>query len=269
MDPNVAPPSKPTRIWPVVLVLLLLAGGGVVGWGVFLTPRGREAAVVVEDAGVAEVLDAGPSRSVDEGDALLKQLAARWSADAEYARWLDSLSLRHLVSATLLVAEGNSPRPALPFLSLSAPFSVREEQGPPPPRKKKGPPPPREERLFISAESTARYDVLVKVLGSVDAAAAGDAWARLEPYCDAAFGEISRPGTRFRDTLTTAVKRVLAVQVPEGELEVVGRGGVYVFKDPALEARSALDKQLLRMGAANAKVLQEQLRVFAAHAHLE
>lgn len=271
-QPPALPPSKRMRVWPLV-VLILLAVGAFVGWRVYWEPRDPAEAAPAEDAGVAE-LDAGPPLSLEEGDALFKTLAGRWSSDGLVAQWLQAASLRHLVSATQLIAEGSSPRPALPFVSISGAFAVREEQGPlvrPVKRgKRKGlPPPPREERLFISAEGSARYGVITKAFGSLDAAAAGDAWSKLEPFCEVAFGEISRPGSRFHDALTAAVKRVLSVQVPEGEIEVVPKGAIYLFKDPALESLSPAEKQLLRMGPANVKVIQDQVRLFASHAQLD
>src|SRR3990167_9133594 len=122
------PPPRKTPIWPFLLGLLI-AIGGVTAWRVFSQPRGPVEAPVV-DAGVPVVvaaeIDAGPVLSIDDGDTLLKKLGAGWSADPLFAKWLDSLVLRQLVAATQLVAEGSSPRPALPFLSITGPFAVRE-----------------------------------------------------------------------------------------------------------------------------------------------
>jgi hypothetical protein len=69
--------------------------------------------------------------------------------------------------------------------------------------------------------------------------------------------------------LSSAVSRVVNVKFPEGEVELVPKGAVYAFKDPALEGLSGAEKQVLRMGAKNGSVLQNQLRVFAEHAKLE
>lgn len=264
--------AKRTRVWPFVVIVLLAVAGGV-GWFVSRQPRGPLEAPPVDAGSPGAERDAGPALSIDEGDLLLQKWAGAWSSDALVAQWLHAASLRHLVSATQLVAEGNSPRPALPFVSISGSFAVREEQHPgarPVKKgKKKGPPPPRGERLFISPESYARYDAITRAFGSLDAAAAGEAWSKLEPYCEVAFGEIGRPGARFHDTLAAALERVLSVQVPSGEIEVVGKGAVYLFKDPALESLSPAEKQLLRMGPDNVKVIQDQLRSFASHAGLD
>lgn len=194
--------------------------------------------------------------SIDEGDAKLKQLGAGWSKDPGYARLLQQLSLRHLVAAAQLVASGESPRSALPFLSISGAFAVREEGR------------ANQERRFMSDASFARYDVLGKMIGSIDAAAAGDAYAQLRPYCDAAFSEIGRPGKNFEDELTAAVRRIVNVRFPQGDLELVPKGAVYAYADPALESLSGAEKQVLRMGPTNGRVLQRQLSDFARAAKL-
>ena len=204
------------------------------------------------EAPVAEA----PRPSIEEGDAKLRKVGAGWSKAPTYARLLQQLSLRHLVAAMQLVAAGESPKPALPFLSVSGPFIVREAGR------------ATQERRFMTNTSFARYDVLGKMIGSIDAGAAGDAYAQLRPFCEAAFSEVGRPGQRFADQLTAAVRRIVNVRFPEGEVELVPRGAVYAYADPSLEALSAAEKQVLRMGATNGRVLQRQLSDFARHAQL-
>jgi len=125
-----------------------------------------------------------------------------------------------------------------------------------------------QERRFISQASFKRYDALGKLVGSIDAAAAGDAYAQLLPYCDAVFAEIGVPGKKFEDQLAAAVRRVVNVKFPEGEVELVPKGAVYAYADPTLESLSAAEKQVLRLGPENGRILQRQLRAFAARAKL-
>ena len=194
--------------------------------------------------------------SIDEGDAQLKQLGAGWSKHPDYAGLLQQLSLRHLVSVVQLVAGGDSPRPALPFLSIPGAFAVREEGK------------ATQEKRYMTRASFARYDGLGKLIGSVDMGAAGDAYAQLRPYCDAVFAEIGRPGKQFEEQLTAAVRRIVGVQFPEGEVELVPKGAVFAYADPTLESLSAAEKQVLRMGPENGRVLQRQLKAFAERAKL-
>jgi hypothetical protein len=186
---------------------------------------------------------------VEDGDRRLHETAAKWSTDPMYERWLAMLSLRHLVAAAQMVSEGESPRSALPFLSIPGQFVADDDR-------------------VISPKSYQRYDVIARVAGSVDAAAAGDAYKKFKPFLDSAFTEIGRPGKSLDEVLSNAVQRVVNVKFPEGEVELVPKGAVYAFKDPALEGMSKAEKQILRMGAKNGSVLQNQLRVFAEHAKL-
>lgn len=269
-NPTSAPPRR--RAWPFVLVALaVVAGAGFFAWRVLEPPRGpEETPAPFVDAGVAvaEPVDAGPSVSIDDGDALLKKLASGWSTEPLFAKWLDAASLRHLVAAVQSVADGESPRVSLPFVSLAGGFTVREEAPPAPKKKPKRRAPAPEPRRFISAESYARYDAPTRALTSVPAASAGAAYAQVRPFLDAVFSEVGRPGTRFDDVFTAALERVLAVPVPEGEVEVVPKGLAYAFKDESLERRSPAEKHVLRLGRANASALQQWLRAFGEAAGL-
>lgn len=262
---------KHTR-WPIVVivVLVLVAAGAFFAFRVLEEPRVDAEASVVHVGG-AQAGDAGPALSLDDGDALLKKLAAGWSSHALFLKWLESFGLRQLVAATQLVADGESPRPVLPFLSIAGPFVVREEAPVGRParagRRRRAPSPPP--RLFIAPESYARYDEMTRVVTSVNAEALGDAWAELSPYVAVAFGEIGRPGTHFDDILTVALRRLLTVDLPEGDVELVPEGAVYGYKDPKLQSATKAEKHLLRMGPKNARAIQVALRNFAAHAHLD
>jgi hypothetical protein len=260
--PNETHPPPNLRIWPFFVIPLLLVGASLIAFRLVNPSRGAEEAPRVtagQEHPPPQVLDGGGEPvSIEEGDRRLRALAIGWSADPLFGRWLDVMSLRHLVAAVQLMADGESVKPALAFLSIQGPFAVREERVR-----------PAAERLFIAPVTYARYDGLVRVVGSIDAAAAGDAYVRLAPFFEAAFAEIGRPNRAFEDVLTAAVRRVVQVKLTDGEVELVPKGTVYAFKDPALEGLTAGEKQVLRLGPQNGEVLQRQLRKFAAHARLE
>jgi Protein of unknown function (DUF3014) len=267
MDDRQPPTSLKHNRSPLLAIIVLIALG-VAGWFAWRTLQPPEARVDLPAQPVAvapQPEDAGPTASLEEGDALLKTLAKTLSTDETFSSWLKAPLLRNLAAATQMVAEGESPRPALPFLQLSGDYQVREQEQPKPKNKRQPRPPPK---LFVSPASWARFDGLVRGFTSIDAAAAGDAWGRLHPYFDAAFIEIGKPGQRFEDVLTLALKRLLAVQFPEGEVELTAKGAVYLFSDPTLEALSPAEKQLLRLGPTNGRAVQAKLRTFAEHAHL-
>lgn len=268
MEPNPTPSPPRRSAWPFVLLgLVLVAGAAFLAWRVLLPPRVPLETPVALDAGAPPVVavaeaDAGPAVSVEDGDALFKQLAADWSADPLFAKWLDAASLRHLVAAVQSVADGESPRTSLPFVTLAGGFSVREVKAKGTKRR------PAVARQFISAESYARYELPTQALTSVPAATAGAAYGQLRPFLDAVFSEVGRPGKRFDDVFTAALERLIAVPLPEGEVEVVPKGLAFAFKDESLERLSPAEKHVLRMGRTNASALQTWLKTFGESAGL-
>lgn len=260
-DPSPDFPPRRKRIWPYFVVpFVAMVVGYLLVYRIVNEPRGPEGSpqVALNEVEPTGLVDGGQPISVEEGDANLREQAAAWSADQLYARWLESVSLRHLVAAAQLVADGENVKPALPFLGVPGPFAVREVR-----------PAPAQERLFINSTTYTRYDVLARVAGSVDAAAAGDAYKGFKIFCDSAFAEISPAGKVFDEVLASALRRFTQLRVLEGEVELEPKGAVYAFKDPSLEALSAADKQFLRMGPKNGRVFQRQFRVFAQHAKLD
>lgn len=237
----------------VVVALALLAGLGV--GGLFIWRAANQPRVAIEpaltgppiadlDAGVAEV-------SLDEGDTLLRSFARGLSSHPLLIGWVDRIDIRQLAAAVLMVSEGESPRPALPFLSIQGEFVVHDESA-----------------LIIDPVSYERYDSLTAALTSIDGAAAGAAYAKLRPYFASVFREISRPGSQFDATLTSATSRLRSVKFPEGDIELTPKGALYVFADPALERMSAAEKHLLRFGPKNGHAIQTQLDAFVANAGL-
>jgi len=64
----------------------------------------------------------------------------------------------------------------------------------------------------------------------------------------------------FEEALARAMDNLLAVEVPEGPLEVREAVGRYVYTDPGLEGLTPAAKHLLRMGPENARLVQDKLR---------
>jgi hypothetical protein len=254
-------------------IALALLGAGAAGW--YLFGREAEAPVAVVDAGPPKV-DAGLVKplSLEEGDALLRKLAAGWSSSADLQKLLATpFIVRILAAAANLVADGDSPRPVLNFIDFKEPFAVEEREGPKPKRPparhgKRKAPPERPEKLFMSEKAYSRFDGLTGIFGGIDAAAAGQGYRELRPYFDVAFAQIGRPGKKFDEVLSAALERMLAVKPLEGKIELVSKGALYLYKDPELEKKSAAEKLLLRMGPKNGRVVQDQLAKFKTAAGL-
>ena len=100
-------------------------------------------------------------------------------------------------------------------------------------------------------------------------------YARLYPLFQAEYVELGYPDGYFNDRLVQVLDHLLATPEPAGPLAVQltpVEGEVpslqpwvrYEFADPALEAASAGQKIMLRVGAVNERRLKAQLRALRA-----
>lgn len=253
--PQPAAPSRRPLI-VVFAVLGLLVGAGL-GWYLFRSLSAPPPAAPSSSPPVAEAPPAPTQPEatqppaerlppLGQSDARVRELVGALSSLPELQKWLAAEDLvRRFATAVGNIAEGESPRAALSFLAPQGAFQVVERDG----------------RTVIAPESFARYDVVARVVSSLDAQASARVYRTLKPLIDEASKEISRPGQRFDQTLARSIQNLLDTPIPEGDLEVVDTPGVnYVYAAPELEQLSAAQKHLLRMGPANARALQAKLR---------
>lgn len=149
--------------------------------------------------------------------------------------WLVNADLVRLAAVVLeYAARGLVPRRSLAFITVER-FKVREEG----------------ERVFIHPDSFARYDPLVDAAVALPPEDAAAFFLRIEPLLAEALTELGVQDPSPRTLLNRAIDQVLTTPVPTEPVALVRPGVHYEFADPALEARSALQKQLLRTGPAN------------------
>jgi hypothetical protein len=261
-------------IWIASLILLVILGaGGYFAWTVY--QERQKPAPVVETKPV-EAPDAGPpSVNLAEGDEILKNAAADLSADEQLAKWLAVPDLvRRLVGATFLVSRGESPHELLLFLQPAGDFAVDEVEDKKllAPKPKKGAKPKKGKRkptkhlihFYMSSKSTSRYDLVAKVLDSVNTEKLGALYAKLSPYAEAAFREAAPPGKALEGVYNAAVDHLAATPLSDDKLELIEKeeGIGFAFKDPKLEELSRAQKHLIRMGPANARTVLKKLEAF-------
>lgn len=205
--------------------------------------------------------------------AVLRQVAARGSDSPLLDAWLRSAGIiRRLAAAVRLVAEGRSPRSVVGFIDVPGRFSVVDSWDRAARRAGRLPPGLSEdetESIFVAPEAYARYDAIAEVFAGADARAWGRGYTRVRPHFQKVFAEVARPGERFDDVLRAAIERLLRVEIPAGQAELVERGAVFLYRDAELEALGEAEKHLLRMGPQNGRAIQAFLRRFARAAGLK
>lgn len=225
-----------------MLTVVAIGVAGAAAWW-FWTREGPPAPIAeVVDAGVP---DAGlPLPPLHEMDPEVRRVLDGVSSDPAWAQWLKEIDLlRRFTAAVAAVADGESPRASVPFLAPGGEFTTREGK----------------QKTSIDPRSYARYDLVTRAVAAIDARKAAAGYAALKPHLDRAYAEIGPPGATFDETLTRAIDRLVSVPVPRGDLELVPHGAVYAFRDPELEARSAAEKHLIRMGSENMRRIQSKL----------
>ncbi len=115
-------------------------------------------------------------------------------------------------------------------------------------------------RFTAGAENSARYAPYVRVFESLDARALVQRYVESYPLFQRAYAELGFPERNFNDRLVEAIDDLLAAPEIAGPLELAQPKVLYEFADPDLQARSAGQKVMMRMGSANAARVKSKLR---------
>ncbi len=114
---------------------------------------------------------------------------------------------------------------------------------------------------FIDPQSYRRYDAFGDAVASVNVDALAIAYAALRPALETAYRALGYPDGSIDKAAARALHRIELVPVRDGEIAVVEAAGTtWAYADPALERLGDVDRQILRMGPRNGRILQEKAR---------
>ena len=117
-----------------------------------------------------------------------------------------------------------------------------------------------DDKLSIAMENHARYGGYVRLAESVDLNRLVALYRRYYPLFQQAYEELGYPGRYFNDRLIAVIDHLLAAPEIKGPIELKQPKVYYVFADPELEALSAGQKVLVRIGPDNAVRVTARLR---------
>ena len=89
-------------------------------------------------------------------------------------------------------------------------------------------------------------------------------YTRHYPLFQEAYESLGHPPEYFNDRLIEVIDHLLAAPELRGPIALARPNVQYEFADPALEARSAGQKALIRMGSDNPKIVKDKLRELRA-----
>jgi hypothetical protein len=246
------PPKRSVGVW--IVTAALVAGAVVAAYIVFgRQPVAPETAAHTEAppektpplGGAAAPIAVPP---LDQSDALVRDLVKTISSHPSVVSWLATDGLiRNFALGVSNVADGKSAAGQLHTLRPATKFSVLERGG----------------DTQIDPRSYARYDALAAAAASLDPAGSARVYATLKPRIEEAYRELGPSNATFDQVLQDAIVLLLRTPTVSDPVRVEPRGVGYGFAAPDLEALAPAQKQLLRFGPRNVRLVKAALRQLA------
>ncbi len=252
-------PRRYGRLLLVAAALVVVAASAIGVWMTMRRPAPETSMPAKRPTPVSEPAAAprgelGPSvepidlPALDLTDPVVRDLLRHLSSRPELAAWLASDNLiRNLVASVENVAAGKTPVRQLARLKPPGPFQAESRGG----------------TLTINPRSYSRYDGLADTLQSMDAVNLARVYSLLKPRMRDAYRELGHPEGDIDAPTERAIVHLLQTPVLDGDIELEQRALAYTFRAPALEGLSPAQKQLLRMGPRNVRIVKAQLRDIA------
>lgn len=121
-----------------------------------------------------------------------------------------------------------------------------------------------EDAPVLAPQNYARYKPLVEAVNKVDATTLVGFYRGLQPLFQEAYADLGNPNTLFNSRLLEVIDHLLATPDVPQPVRLVQPSVYFKFADPRLEALSAGQKLLIRMGPENAAVIKAKLREIQA-----
>lgn len=186
---------------------------------------------------------------LDDSDQLIRDGSVSLTRHEGVNAWVapDQL-IRKFVAFADNVAHGQIAREPVRSLAPVGPFLVRKID---------------EKTFELDPASYDRYTPFVEIAVSVDARRAAEFYHLLRPLVQSAYAELGYGNQSFDDVVFQAIGRLLETPVIDGQIRLVQPVVMYMFEDPKLESLSAAQKQVIRMGPENTRLLQAKISEIA------
>ena len=116
----------------------------------------------------------------------------------------------------------------------------------------------------LSEANFDRYATFVRAVQAADVKSLAALYQRLYPLFQQAYEDLGYPGKYFNDRLVEVIDHLLETPEIAAPIPLEQPRVFYTYADPSLEARSAGQKLLIRMGPANARIVKAKLRELRA-----
>ena len=234
---------KPSPV-PLVLVVvgIVAVAAGALWWFLGQAPPPPSPGAATPPAVEAPASASGPAVDPDRQRSLLEAVSPNTVlrglllAPAVARRW--AVAVENLANDVV-------PRKQLEPLAPGGSFAVVRQGG----------------KAFIDPQSYRRFDAVGDAVASVNVDAFVIAYAALRPALEAAYRALGYPDGSIDKAAARALHRIEIGPVRDGEVAVVeGPGATWAYADPTVEGLGDVEKQMLRMGPRNARLLQAKAR---------
>jgi Protein of unknown function (DUF3014) len=250
-------PERSGFAWRVVAIIVVLLGLGAAGYFLLwrrASPNPTDVRVHTDQAvpapATAPVAEAAPSDlpPLEQTDTLVRDLVGKLSSHPTIAAWLTTDHLiRNFTVAVVNTSSGRTPANQLARIRPTESFQIIQ----------------RGSDTWIDPRSYRRYDRYADAVSGLDANGAAQLYTRLKPRIQDAYRELGYPDGNVDAALQRAVTEILATPVVEGNVRLTPKSVAYEFADPRLQSLSSAQRQLLRMGPRNVRLIQAKLREIA------
>jgi hypothetical protein len=248
----------------IVWWMILVAGAGVFGLIAWNAMHRAEPPVVVQPAPRSEPPPAPPPPAEPEirhpvpGMTSVKPLPALDTSDSTMQGEIPGLSAdQSLVKA--LILQGFVRRVVATIDSLTGPkvaSRIQPVQRVPGAFVING----NNEHATIAPDNADRYTNYVRLLEAIASDKLAAFYFHYYPLFQQAYRDLGYPKGHFNDRLVEVIDHLLAAPELKSPVALVRPKVFYLYADPELEAKSAGQKILMRMGAENAGRVKAKLR---------
>lgn len=127
------------------------------------------------------------------------------------------------------------------------------------------------DQVTLSPQNEARYAPFIELVKATDTKQLVALYFHFYPLFQQAYEDLGYPSQYFNDRLIEVIDNLLATPDVKGPIELTQPNVLFLYADPKLEALSAGQKTMLRMGPDNERALKDKLRqlreALATHKH--
>lgn len=252
-EPHIEPPARtgPSFTMIIIAALVCLSGAALYYFYGRQKPAPAAAKAPVAQTTVdlprrtaepGEAIDLPP---LDQTDAIVRTLIQRLSAHPVAAAYLTTDGIvRNMTVVVTNIADGDTPAKHLRPLRPSGAFATKSSGG----------------ATFIDPASYHRYDAIANAVDALDARAVARFYATIKPRVDDANRELAGPDANFDRTLERAIVMLLRTPVLDENVRVETAKVSYTYADGRIEDLPKVQRQFLRMGPQNVRIVKAKLR---------